>query len=334
MGKQAEGPEFLTYIEVRAERRARLQTLKKERAERIANEAKTIPKEPKTPKLRPYTEREIEEIKYWEDKYKENEENYDILTKTKVYKGVKIAPKKQNDITNTLLSNRSNFIQYIRKAKAQPQIDLWVKEIKRARKDGALTKKEAETIIYGTENGMQNDFELSRPDIYPKYDTTNQEPDVAKPKIAKPIPKTPKLTNYILSNPIITKAQQKKIKSFDDDLLSIKNNIKTQHDKEEIKHLRAYFKTVQSKKNEYLKSIDNVIQPKPKVAKPKIAKPKNIMKGRSDLIGNKITTGLNIKKGLQPKVQRALKKSIIAELESKMKGGRIRTISLSDSDSD
>lgn len=237
-------------------------------------------------------------------------------------------------------------------------------------------------------------------------------------KKEKPIPKTPKLTNYILTNPIITKAQQKKIKSFNDDLLSIKNNIKTQHDKEEIKHLKAYFKTIQSKKNEYLKSIDNDNQPKqqpkpkpikdtpqqkrykeilanpkiseeskdafkrfnhngekimaiedlngweanelwtiessddeepppkktlttqlapkPKVAKPKVAKPKNIMKGRSDLIGNKITTELNVKKGLQPKVKRALKKSVIAELDNKMsgKGLRGRTISLSSSDSD
>jgi hypothetical protein len=216
----------------------------------------------------------------------------------------------------------------------------------------------------------------------------------------------------------LTKAQQKKIKSFNDDLLSIKNNIKTQHDKEEIKHLKAYFKTVQSKKNEYLKSIDNVNQPipepepkpKPKpikntpqqkkkykeilanpkiredskdafkrfnhngekimdiedlngweayelwaidafndeepppkktlttqlAPKPKVAKPKNIMKGRSDLDGNKITTEFNIKKGLQPKVKRALKKSVIAELENKMSGTglRGRTISLSSSDSD
>ena len=71
-------------------------------------------------------------------------------------------------------------------------------------------------------------------------------------------------------------------------------------------------------------------EPEPK----KKGRPKNIMKGRSDLDGNKITTELNIKKGLQPKVKRALKKSVIAELDNKMSGNglRGRTISLSDSD--
>jgi hypothetical protein len=60
------------------------------------------------------------------------------------------------------------------------------------------------------------------------------------------------------------------------------------------------------------------------------------MKGRADIDGNKITTELNVKKGLQPKVKRALKKSVIAELDNKMsgKGLRGRTISLSSSDSD
>lgn len=68
----------------------------------------------------------------------------------------------------------------------------------------------------------------------------------------------------------------------------------------------------------------------------KRGRPKNIMKGRADIDGNKITTELNIKKGLQPKVKRALKKSVIAELDNKMngKGLRGRTISLSSSDSD
>lgn len=85
-------------------------------------------------------------------------------------------------------------------------------------------------------------------------------------------------------------------------------------------------------KNEYLKYIDSVKQPEPK----KRGRPKNIMKGRADIDGNKVTTELNIKKGLQPKVKRALKKSVIAELDNKMigKGLRGRTISLSSSDSD
>jgi len=66
----------------------------------------------------------------------------------------------------------------------------------------------------------------------------------------------------------------------------------------------------------------------------KRGRPKNIMKGRADLDGNKVSTELKIKKGLEPKVKRALKKSVIAELDNKMKGGRIRSISLSDSDDD
>jgi hypothetical protein len=221
-------------------------------------------------KLRPYTDKEKEDIKYWEDKQEENEENMKIFDKTKVYKGVKIPIKKQNDIMNTLLSNRTNYIMYLRGVKAKPQIDLWIKEIKQARKDGAITKEDATKYIYGTERSLASDFSIARPDIYPKYETSNQVSEL-KPKAVK-----------------ATKPK-----------------------------------------------AEPEPKPKPK-PKPKAEKPKNIMKGRTDMIGNKITTELNIKKGLQPKVKRALKKSVIAELDNKMcgKGLRGRTISLSSSDSD
>jgi len=55
----------------------------------------------------------------------------------------------------------------------------------------------------------------------------------------------------------------------------------------------------------------------------------NISKSRSDLKKNKsgkyeVETKLKVKKGLEPKVKRALKKSIIDEVNKKIKGGSIQ----------
>jgi len=63
------------------------------------------------------------------------------------------------------------------------------------------------------------------------------------------------------------------------------------------------------------------------IKEPKIYKEANIMKGRSDLKkkGDKYTvdTEMNIKKGLDAKTKRALKKSVMEELNKQMKGGAI-----------
>ena len=52
-----------------------------------------------------------------------------------------------------------------------------------------------------------------------------------------------------------------------------------------------------------------------------------IMKGKSDLVkkNNKysVDTELDIKEGLQPKIKRALKKSVVKELDTKIKGRSI-----------
>jgi hypothetical protein len=74
------------------------------------------------------------------------------------------------------------------------------------------------------------------------------------------------------------------------------------------------------------KPLKFINPPKP----PKITKDKNIMKARSD-IKNKdgkisIDTEMNITKGLEPKVKRALKKSVIGELDKKIDGSGIRNI--------
>ena len=58
----------------------------------------------------------------------------------------------------------------------------------------------------------------------------------------------------------------------------------------------------------------------------------NLMKARSDLKKNgdkvSIETEMNIKKGLDSKVKKALKKSIIQEVETKIKGSGVRKIEL------
>jgi hypothetical protein len=61
-------------------------------------------------------------------------------------------------------------------------------------------------------------------------------------------------------------------------------------------------------------------------------KEEEIMKGKSDLkkVGDKyaVETELNIKKGLEPKVKRALKKSVDKELNKKISGSGVRKIKL------
>lgn len=82
------------------------------------------------------------------------------------------------------------------------------------------------------------------------------------------------------------------------------------------------------------KSIKDVIKtPTTK----KTYKEGNISKSRSDLKKTKsgemaVETELNVKKGLEPKVKRALKKSIIEEVNKKIKGGTINLDYSSSSD--
>lgn len=69
----------------------------------------------------------------------------------------------------------------------------------------------------------------------------------------------------------------------------------------------------------------------------KTYKESNIMKGRSDLKKTKsgkmaVETELNVRKNLEPKVKRALKKSIIEEVNKKIKGGTINLDYSSSSD--
>ena len=64
----------------------------------------------------------------------------------------------------------------------------------------------------------------------------------------------------------------------------------------------------------------------------------NIMKGRSDLVKKSngkysVDTEINVKKGLDDKVKRTLKKSVIEELDKRIKGGAIQ-LDLSSDDED
>jgi len=68
-------------------------------------------------------------------------------------------------------------------------------------------------------------------------------------------------------------------------------------------------------------------------------KESNIMKARSDLKKNKdgkysVDTEMNIKKGLEPKVKKALKKSVILELDKEIEGSGFRKIDLDYSSSE
>lgn len=87
-----------------------------------------------------------------------------------------------------------------------------------------------------------------------------------------------------------------------------------------------------------IKDIENKPKEEDLTKENKTYKEANIMKGRSDLKknGDKITvdTELNIKKGLEPKIKRALKKSVEAELDKKISGSGFNRIRLDLSDSE
>ncbi len=85
------------------------------------------------------------------------------------------------------------------------------------------------------------------------------------------------------------------------------------------------------------KEIEKMIKESEKSEPKKRGRPKkNIMKGRADLIESRVVADLNIRKGLEPKVKRALRKAVIDDLDKKINinGKGIRRIVLSDSDSD
>jgi len=99
-----------------------------------------------------------------------------------------------------------------------------------------------------------------------------------------------------------------------------------------IKEYKRILKDLKSKKAR---------SPSPKSITHDFDKPKkerNLMKGRSDLkkVGDKYTvdTEINIRKGLEPKIKRALKKSVNDELDKKISGSGIRKINLDYSSSE
>jgi len=105
-----------------------------------------------------------------------------------------------------------------------------------------------------------------------------------------------KLETNLLKN--IEKGEQRKIKR-----------------KEQDDEIALLMKELEEKNKSYI----------PSKKEPKTYKESNIMKGRSDLKKKsngkyEVETELNIKEGLEPKVKRALKKSIIDETNKKIKG--------------
>jgi hypothetical protein len=210
--------------------------------------------------------------------------------------------KKEKSITkqNKLMNERETLIVKVKTIEAQPVIKKLIKKLDKALENGEITKKEYKEMKEGTIKSLGTDhLRIKRLQI---------EKDNNQKKYYDRIMKiNMDLQNYTGSNP----------KNFNQSLYN------------EINRLKSEYKIDEAEKK--LKEL--IKQPK-KVKQYKVG---NIMKGRSDLKkkGDKYTvdTEINVKKGLEPKIKRALKKSVNEELDRKFKGGSI-ILDYDDSSSD
>lgn len=126
----------------------------------------------------------------------------------------------------------------------------------------------------------------------------------------------------------------KRIDEKIENIKRMKGDIKTRKIRiEKIKEFKSLYPEITSDIENHFEKWLKDGEPKPSSKKTKKEyKESNLMKGRSDLkkVGDKyaVETEMNIKKGLDQKVKRALKKSVDEELDKKIKGRGIRKIKL------
>lgn len=136
--------------------------------------------------LRPYTKDELEEIKKWEDKYIDNEKAYTEYKKTYKYEGKKVSQSKMIQIDNKLMNNQINWSKYIEQIKMKPQVEAWVKNIKKARKNKEITKQQQDNIIETTEKILIDGLDLYRRNLLKQEEKAKKyNPDKEKEIINK-----------------------------------------------------------------------------------------------------------------------------------------------------
>lgn len=114
------------------------------------------------PKLRPLTKQELEDIKYWEKAVKENDKEWNIYKETKKKDGKKVPPKKQTAVDNDFRNNDINWRRRITIIKAQPEIELYSKDIQDKFKKGEITEEEMENLIFDTKNSLSNELQIKK----------------------------------------------------------------------------------------------------------------------------------------------------------------------------
>jgi len=316
------------------------------------------------PKLRPLTKKELEDIKYWEDKVKENDKEWKIYKETKKKDGKKVPANKQTAVDNDFRNNDINWRREIQIRKAKPEIELYTKEIKQAYKDGEITKEQMEDMIYGTEKSLSNELELYRRNLAERKEIENRHDAKKEAEVNKMYIDLNNILNqggksftqqkmYDIK-PALYKNDYDKAKSLILDIykeigMPINEPKKRGRPKkvEDIKLTNKINRRLERyEKNEPLfKEQDIEIMKKHKElmkAGKTLAMDKDIgtiMKGKSDLTKSKsgkysVNTDLKVKKDLNAKIKKALKQSILTEVDKKFKGSGIRDINLDYSSDD
>lgn len=262
--------------------------------------------------VRPLNAKDKEEIEAVQKKMDKLEEAHNEFIKTNKwdtnkyhmaipavtsYKGKTIPVTKRNDVENAYLSTRENLTQAMRKAKFMPYYDYIKDKINYKYKQGYINNEDRDTLIRNSLYALGDEYAMTMKSLknYKKYD------------------------EFIKS-----RGTHKDIK--DEETESETDSESDEEEEAPLPKARGRPK--------------KVVEEKPVIIKtPKTYKTGNIMKGRSDLI--KMQTGkyaveaeINLRKGLEPKVKRALKKAVDQELDTRMKGRSINLDYSSDSSSD
>lgn len=316
------------------------------------------------PKLRPLTKQELEDIADLEKKIENNDKEHEIFKNTKKKNGRKVPINKQTAVDNDFRNNDINWRREVQVLKAKPEIELYTKEIKQAYKDGEITKEQMEDMIYGTEKSLINELDLYRRNLAERKEIESRR-DVKK---EEEVNKMYMDLNNILSKggksftqqkmydikPALYKNDYDKAKSLILDIykeigMPINEPKKRGRPKkvEDIKLTSKINRRLErAERNEPLfKEQDIEIMKKHKElikAGKTLAMDKDIgtiMKGKSDLTKSKsgkysVNTDLKVKKDLNAKIKKALKQSILTEVDKKFKGSGIRDIELDYSSDD
>lgn len=337
--------------------------IEKTRNEKLL-ENKYKSKKSSKPKLRHLTEQELEDIKYWEKRIKENDKEWNEYKETKKKDGKKVPPKKQTEVDNDFRNNDINWRREVQIRKAKPEIELYTKEIKQAYKDGEITKEQRDDMIYGTEKSLINELDLHRRNLAERKEIESRHDAKKEAEVNKMYIDLNNILNqggktftqqkmYDIK-PALYKNDYDKAKSLILDIykeigLPIEQPKKRGRPKkvEDIKLTSKINRRLErAERNEPLfKEQDIEIMKKHKElmkAGKTLDMDKDlglIMKGKSDLTKSKegkyrVNTELKVKKDLNAKIKKALKKSILTEVDKKFKGSGLKNIELDYSSDD